>query len=1285
MYKISKKMTKLVSFCLSMVIFCLVFGNTIIYSADLSADGYEQTSILKADGSLISDDSSRTDTEGNYNGYIQSLTKFTSDYLRITYTVSGKVKDDTKVFTFQPYDLTWQGWEDNFVTIGESTLENGVYTFTIPTEKVVQSLSTGKSIQGINLSFCPDTGASVTLQNYYTLKIPTDEPTEEKAQLESPVILHTITEKELSEAGCNWYGSNKAAIYVKVTQADKYSWLNAAISLGTNRIGKWSSKYLHASACTIKSGGYYIQDGIVGKAGTGYYVFPDVNLNTTLSDNITPLSEEELKKITIDVKTGTKDTNCEILGIKFKNGAVYPKGFTVPKCESATLDVTETGERDKLKMTLDYCSTMSASKYTQDSWQKFQTALFQAKTKYENESLSGEEYAAARSALEKVKANLNFILSEDKGNPRPFRVLSPKETVDEMGAGWNLGNTMDGHTGHTPAETAWQPYVTTKAMIKSVHDLGINTVRIPVTWGTMIDDENGYKINEKWISRVQDIVDYCISLDMYAIINIHHDGAEQEGWLRVAADDIDKVYEKYEYVWRNIAERFKDYDEHLIFESMNEVTSGSNDKNNVLFDNPIIMNLNQIFTNVVRSTGSNNSKRWLSVPGHYALPSAVTNKDYKFTLPEDSVSDRLFVAAHIYAGPSNFYMSKDMTATVCELSACTDMLNKIKVMGTTWSDKGVPVIIGEFGCFNKNNPKERAYYVEIFNRACKNAGMLVPCYWDQGWFDRSEKPADYSFSIIDRENNKPIDKEVTDGLIRGTELSGELSSLVKDPEIIPITDINVDKESVDLVIGENVKINAETLPSSSNDVLLWSSDDENIATVYRGKIRGRGIGSTTIKAFSQSGLAEKIINVNIVANENSDIGRIETDKDSYRLAVGQYDYINAEITGGLEDDFISFKSSDSGIATVSPTGKIVAVAKGFATITAVTSRGITKVMPVVVESVIDKDYIDIALNVYYNDKSHKYYSNDVGESIRVKENGQYTLTFDIEKDLSSAGKKAGVTALKNLTAIYIKDIDVTNKDSDVSPLSSCKIKYDKITVDGNELTITKPDLKEAVNSSGVFDTGDPINGYDGSAVKEVSSSGNIVNFTTVSSPKKIEVTFTLSDMKFKESEKDDTVLAESVSAGTKTVGIENYGDTKEISVIVTPKDVNSRVSFVSSDESIVSVLSKTAEVNKENGTAAVMIKGIKKGKAAVTAYIDNAEPAVINVIVGETSSSELPGDTDGDGKLKVNDVEAILEYVLKKDDRDVSLYDFDENGIIDARDAACVFREVLNGDSLTSK
>lgn len=91
-----------------------------------------------------------------------------------------------------------------------------------------------------------------------------------------------------------------------------------------------------------------------------------------------------------------------------------------------------------------------------------------------------------------------------EGPVQPFVEMTGEELITDMGVGWNLGNTMDGHTGFTPNETVWQNVKTTKKLIRSVHDLGFHTVRIPVTWGTMIDDTNGYAINEAWLSRVQE-------------------------------------------------------------------------------------------------------------------------------------------------------------------------------------------------------------------------------------------------------------------------------------------------------------------------------------------------------------------------------------------------------------------------------------------------------------------------------------------------------------------------------------------------------------------------------------------------------------------------------------------------------------------------------------------------------------------------------------------------------------------------------------------------------------
>lgn len=158
-----------------------------------------------------------------------------------------------------------------------------------------------------------------------------------------------------------------------------------------------------------------------------------------------------------------------------------------------------------------------------------------------------------------------------------------------------------------------------------------------------------------------------------------------------------------------------------------------------------------------------------------------------------------------------------------------------------------------------------------------------------------------------------------------------------------------------------------------------------------------------------------------------------------------------------------------------------------------------------------ENFVELALNVYYNDADSSYYENESGESIIVSEDGQYTLSFDCSKDLSDAAVAAGVNSLTNLTAIYILDMGSTK--SEPSNITACNIKYDSVVVDGTELTITKTEAKSAIKNTGIFDTNDPINGWDGSAVEEVANSDeHVANFTTVKNPTKISVTFTLSDI-----------------------------------------------------------------------------------------------------------------------------------------------------------------------------
>jgi len=897
--------------------------------------------------------------------------------------------------------------------------------------------------------------------------------------------------------------------------------------------------------------------------------------------------------------------------------------------------------RELLKMTLDYCDAMVAADdgatYTAESFGTFQTVLDEAQTAYDENTMSDEEFYELRDKLEAAKADLVFLPDESvPANPRPFRVLSINDIVAEMGTGWNLGNTMDGHTGFTPNETLWQNVETTKALLKSVHDLGFNTVRIPITWGTMINDED-YSIDEKWISRVQDIVDYAISQDMYVIINIHHDGAEQTGWLRVAADDIDPVYEKYEGVWRTIANRFKDYDEHLIFESMNEVQG--DDTTGVPHDTEVINNLNQIFVNVVRSTGSNNAHRYLSVPGRYTNIANTTNPQNGFELPDDTVEDRLFVAVHYYDW--QFGMAENTSATVWSYNSAITLQGEFEKLVETFTSQGIPVILGEYGCINKNNPENRAYHLEVVNRLCQQDGV-VPVYWDQGWYDRSMDP-DFSYTLVDRNTGETIDKVVTDAIIRGYFVIGaaDLSDITVGTEVTQISDVTV-PESISLTINDTQIVQTEIAPAQHNDVLLWSTDDPTVATVYNGVVRGRGIGTTTIHAYSQSGSVEKTITVtvNALVNNYTNI-TIATDYDNgVTLEEDKYCYLNAVLSGVVNEegtvaedspnaymDFMTYKSSDENIATVSTTGKIVAKVAGSTYITITTASGVTSVIPVTVERSADVKEIHLALNVYYNDEEHSYFSNECGQSIVVTGDGQYELTFDCAADLSDKATSAGVTGLNNLTAVYIKDYSVTTGDAKISPLDSCNIMFDSVVVDGVALTITQTDPKSALKASGIFDTNDPLNSWDGSQVAEVTVDNHVLNIVGVDNPQKITVTFTLSDMVFTEgATQETTVAAANVnSIDVADVTVTNDIATQNITLTVDGED-GAKLTVVPADASVVAI--DTTAIAVAGGTAELTMQPLKAGSTAVTVYADNGTTATFTVTTEITEATEDTDDAD---------------------------------------------------------
>ncbi len=371
--------------------------------------------------------------------------------------------------------------------------------------------------------------------------------------------------------------------------------------------------------------------------------------------------------------------------------------------------------------------------------------------------------------------------TETKSEPEPeFNDLSAEEITAEMGMGWNLGNQLEASSNKVPNETAWGNPVITEDLIKAVKDQGFNTIRIPVSYLSKIGEAPDYTVDEKWLDRIGEVVDYAVDNDMYTIVNMHGDGyyTVDGGWL-LCAEDAEaqtEIKAKYEAVWKQIAEKFKDYDEHLIFESMNEEFNNDYGKPDAeAYAN--INDYNRIFTDTVRSTGSNNTKRWLLIPG-WNTNIDYTVGDYGFEIPEDSKCDadgkRLMISVHYY-DPYNFTLEENITSCKSQWGkyATEDFDNwgqedyvdaQMKKLNDTFVSKGYPVVIGEMGAVDRSTYKEknagyRRYWYEYVVKASKANGA-IPVYWDNGWDGKN------GFALFDRTACTPLHPEIIEALMR---------------------------------------------------------------------------------------------------------------------------------------------------------------------------------------------------------------------------------------------------------------------------------------------------------------------------------------------------------------------------------------------------------------------------------------------------------------------------------------------------------------------------------------
>ncbi|MGN0633009.1 MAG: glycoside hydrolase family 5 protein [Oscillospiraceae bacterium] len=333
---------------------------------------------------------------------------------------------------------------------------------------------------------------------------------------------------------------------------------------------------------------------------------------------------------------------------------------------------------------------------------------------------TGNTVTATETSAEEVQEEVQI----DKGTMNGY---TAEELISQMKTGWNLGNSLESLGG---GETAWGNPETTQQMIDMIHDGGFDIIRIPVTWGHHMSGAPDYTVDADFMDRVNEVVDYAVADGMYVILEIHH---EPDSWLIPDSEHMAEVEPQFTALWQQISERFKDYGDKLVFESMNEPrvkgkphewSGGNEDERNC------VNRLNKIFVDTVRASGGNNSERVLLIATH---AQAVTEPALKGL---ELIDDKYVgVALHAYIPYSFCYHSGESYETFewdgkenGTVDYVFDLIDKYI------TSKGVPVMITECGAEfklvdGKYNTGEVAKWATYFYGKAKEQN--IPCViWD---------------------------------------------------------------------------------------------------------------------------------------------------------------------------------------------------------------------------------------------------------------------------------------------------------------------------------------------------------------------------------------------------------------------------------------------------------------------------------------------------------------------------------------------------------------------------
>ena len=630
--------------------------------------------------------------------------------------------------------------------------------------------------------------------------------------------------------------------------------------------------------------------------------------------------------------------------------------------------------------------------------------------------------------------------------------------LEDMGLGWNLGNSLDATGGSgLDTETSWSNPKTTQALIDKVKSLGFNTVRVPVSWGKHVSGDN-YTIDSAWLARVKEVVDYCYKNDMYVILNIHHDTKSSASASGAGYYPRSSAYSSSEKfvtsVWSQMAEYFKDYDYHLIFETLNEPrligTSYEWWFNKWSIPSEVkdaidcINKLNQKAVDTIRDTGSNNKGRLIMCPGYDASIDGATVSGFKLPTDISGNKNRIAVSVHAYS-PYNFAMNIGSGSTSAYTSSIkSELQNLFSTLKSNFRDKGIPVVIGEFGSTDKNNTAERVKWATDYTALAKKNN--IPCVlWDNNAFavyNGSSIVLNSEYhGYINRKNNTVTSpaKDVIEALMKPYGKKADLNC----------------SSSVTIVAGQSKNIGASS--STSGAVLTYKSTTPSICTVDKnGNVTAlrTGTGYVTVTA-SANGYNSVSKDVKIVVSKKSlNNGLITLSETSY-VYDGTYKKPAATVTFGGKvlqegkDYTISYRNNlNVGVTTV--------IATGMGDYTGYTSKNFT-----ITKCAMAGGTVSVASSVSFT-------GSNITPSVTVKVAGRtltsgtdYTVSYSNNKNVGKATVK--ITGKGNYSGSLSAKFDIVPAKQQIQKLET---KYKGFYIDwAQKGSATGYDVEYSVNAN----------------------------------------------------------------------------------------------------------------------------------------------------------------------------------------------------------------------------